>query len=224
MPKLDLKVPFATLLPDFAYQALSTEFVEKDSITCLELEDLREALLHNDDRALKDIRAFLAIGEDDRADFDGEYSEDGELHNEADDSLDGELEEVDADLYHRYTPGEVKFILGEIIEHIDEVYEAYHDYAGLNLALTAGFVFQAGEKAGKREQRKKYETGLIVEFFNTLNEPEMPEDVFDVPVVSQKLSDTISARAYFTCNSEYMGGYETYFAAISRILNMKETH
>lgn len=224
MPKLDLKIAFAALVPDFAYQALSTEFVEKDSITCLELEDLREALLHNEDRALKDIRAFLAIGADERADFDSGYDEEGEMHDDSDGLLDDELEEVDADLYHRYTPGEVKFILGEIMEHIDEVYEAYHDYSGLNLALTAGFVFQAGEKAGKREQRKKYETGLIVEFFKTGNEPEMPEDVFEVPVASKNLSDTISARAYFTCNSDYMGGYETYFAAISRILNMKETH
>lgn len=226
MHKFDLKIPFATLIPEFAYQALSTEFVEKDSITCLELEDIREALLHSDERELKDIRAFLGIGNDDRAFFDEGLGDDEGIYGEDDREalLEGELEEVDADLYHKYTPGEIKFILGEIIENIDAVYDYYYEYSGLNLVLTSGFVFQAGEKAGKKEQRKKYESGFVVEFFKKGHMPELPGDVFVVSVGSQEVSDTVSARVYFTCNPAYMAGYERYFAAVAKLLNIKEIH
>ncbi len=226
MQKLDLKIPFATLIPEFACQALSTEFVEKDSITCLELEDLREALLHSDERELKDIRAFLAIGEDDRASFDEGFDDDEDGYDEEgpEGLLENQIEEIDTDLYHRYTPGEVKFILGEIIENIDLVYDHYYEYSGLNLVLTSGFVFQAGEKAGKKAQRKNFESGFVVEFFKRGHEQELPDDIFVVPMGSQEVSDTVSARAYFTCNPAYMAGYERYFAAVAKLLNMKETH
>ena len=44
MQKLNLEQAFATLIPDFIYQFLSNGHVDRESINCLALEDLRDAM------------------------------------------------------------------------------------------------------------------------------------------------------------------------------------
>jgi hypothetical protein len=149
MPKLNFELSFATLIPEFLHQFLSAAQVDRESITCLDFEDLRDAVKNTKESGLEGIRRFLAI--EDEGEVEVEEKEvitpDTGLEKMSDE-LDAELQEVDNDLFHKYTPGEIKYMFGEIVDNIDLLYRLYKAHAGMNLTLSAGFKLKSGLESG----------------------------------------------------------------------------
>jgi hypothetical protein len=211
MPKLKSEMAFATLIPEFILQFLSSAQVDKDSITCLDFEDLRDAVKTGTDRGLDGIRRFLSAEHEDLKEFiEDDLSRDEKLEKMSDE-LDEELKEVDDELYHRYTPGELKYMFGEIIDNIEMVYGMYKAHADTNLGLSVGFKLKNG-----------LESGLVVEFLSISESPEYLEDVYFVPMKNYFVSDEIVARVYLVYEKEKEDEYEAEFSAIASILQMKQ--
>ncbi len=177
MQQLNFILPFATFIPEFIYQFLSTEYIDKNGITCFELEDLRELIINNETRGLDEIKKFLMI---DSEEPEGEFKD-----SEA--QLDFELLEVDDEYYHKYTPGELKFIFDEIIKNIDELYDKFYNYFGLNMSYTIGF-----------KTIKNTEMNMVIEFLSTKQEPGFINEAFYINIENNKVSDDIISFVYFT--------------------------
>lgn len=210
MPKLNFEMAFATMIPEFIYQFLSSGQVEKDSITCIDFEDLRDAVKSGTDKKLDGIRHFLTAEDEDLKEIiDADLTKEEKLEKMSDE-LDAELEEVDSDLYHKYTPGELKYIFGEITDNIELVYAMYKAHAGLNLGLSVGFKLKNG-----------LEAGLVVEFLAVTETPEYLEDVFFIPMKNYFVSDDIIARVYLLCEKNNISEYTHEFEAIIADLQIK---
>lgn len=210
MPKLNFELTFATLIPEFVYQFLSSAQVDKNSITCLDLEDLRDAVKGSTSAELEGIRQFLSAHEVECEVEDEETMTADEKLENMSDKLDVELELVDDEMYHKYTPGELKYIFGEIIDNIDEVYSLYKNHAGINLALSVGFKLKNG-----------LETGLVIEFLSMAETPEFLENVFFIPMANYMASDGILSRMYLVYEKEKEGQYAPEFSEISAVLSLK---
>lgn len=179
MREINYKLPFATLIPDFIYQFLSTEYIEKNSFTCFELEDLREAIINSDIQGLDEIKKFLMIEEQN---IPGKIKlDDDEMQ------LDYDLAEVDDEYYHRYTAGELKFIFDEIIKNIDELYDLFYKFYDINMAFTIGF-----------KTKENIEMNMVIDFLSTAQEPGFIKDAFYITIENNKVSDNIIVFLYFT--------------------------
>jgi hypothetical protein len=209
MPKLKYELPFATMAPEFINQFLSSPQVEKESITCLDLEDLRDAVKNSREKELDGLRQFLAVDETGEKDSPEGKSREQKLEEMAEE-LDGELDLVDDDLYHRYTAGELKYVIGEVTDNIDLVYAKYKEHADLNLSLNIGFRLKNG-----------MESGLIIEFLSMSETPEFLEDVFFVPMKNYLISDGIIARIYLVYEKEKEAEYARVFDEIVSIMSLK---
>jgi len=217
--KIKLTLPFATLIPDFIYQFLSSEGIEKNAVDCMELEDLRDALLRSHEPELAELREFLQIdeeqGEENAAEADESSrtpADDIEDMENLMDDVDSSLELIDEDLYHRYTPGELKHVFEQIVYNIDMVYTHYKRYSGLNLALSVGFLV---EEAGV-----PLESNMIVEFLHLNEQPEpMDSGVYVLPMKSYNVSDDIIARVYFYIDESKKELYDRAFERIAAALN-----
>ena len=203
MPNLNFRLLYATLIPGFIYQFLSNEFIDQNIFTCFELEDVRNSILklHND--RLKSIKKFLII---DKEAVDKQNKIKDIMNN-----LDDELAEIDNEYYHRYTPGELKYIFDEIVNNIDVIYDAFKRETGINLSLIIGFKFKDG-----------LESNMIIEFLNIEETPSYLEDVFFLPMENYFVSDNIIARIYFNYNKEKINQYEHFFNEIFKIINLKQ--
>jgi hypothetical protein len=126
------------------------------------------------------------------------------------DELDVELAEVDDENFHLYTPGELKFIFGEIIDNIDGIYGYYKAHADINLSLTVGFKLKNG-----------LETNLVIEFLSLAETPEYIEDVCLIPMKNYMVSDDITARAYLVYEKDKETQYFSEFSEIVKMLQMK---
>ncbi len=178
MRELNFKLPFSTLIPDFIYQFLSTEYIERNFSTCFELEDLREVIIHNDMKGIDEIKNFLMIEEQN---IEGKIKLEADEHN-----LDYELAEIDDEYYHRYTPEELRFIFAEIINNIDELYDAFFNFFGMNMTFTIGF-----------KTKENIEMNMVIEFLSTDKEPEFIKEAFYIGINNKKVSDNIIAFLYF---------------------------
>ncbi|HRQ43892.1 MAG TPA: hypothetical protein PLB12_06015 [Candidatus Goldiibacteriota bacterium] len=225
MDKLKIELPFATLLPDFIYQFLSAEQVDKAIFTCLELEDVRDALVDASEPELKEIKDFLNIIEEStQAETEGgeETEQEGEegiiiskesgLENMMEE-VDAELEEIDDENYHRYTPGELKYIFEKIIYNINLVYDYCLKLTGVPLTLSIGFRFVDDDEFR--------ETNLVVDFLHTREKPEPAEGAFFVPMKNYLVSDDVMARAYFFYEPEYKRFYAKKFDEIVKLITLK---
>lgn len=214
MPKFSLELAFATLIPDFIYQFFSASQVNGGSLTCLELEDLGDSIRSANGRELDGMKQFLAIDDRGGVKSGDENSEDSLTETEKlelmSGRLDAELEEVDSELYHRYTPGELKYIFGEIVDNIDRVYALFKENTGLNMAFSIGFSFSNG-----------LESSLVIEFLHIDDTPEPPGDVLFVPMKDYLVSDRILARAYFLYEDRKQAEYDGLFQDIAGMLQMK---
>jgi len=212
MPNLDFKLSFASLIPDFIYQFLSTEYMDSSNLTCMELEDVREAISSDSSEELKSIRNFLAADkkiENSELEIKNNSEEENKLEKMAD-KLDEELAEVDDEMYHRYTPGELRFIFEKIIENIDVVYEKFKAHTSLNMGLAIGF-----------KTKKGLESNMVVEFLHIDDRPEFLEDVFLVPMGNYMVSDKIIARIYFRVDPEKTVEYAGEFDEAIRMIELK---
>jgi hypothetical protein len=223
MRKINFTLQLATLLPEFIFQFLLNGHIEQDSITCIELEDLRDALKSVHDPEMDDIKKFLSMenkAEEDetaRECGDGCDHEHGMEHDhgpkpleQAMDEVDGDLEEVDSEFYHKYTPAELKYIFEKIVYYIEKVYKYYLNYSEINLTLTVGFVMDGG-----------LEANMAVEFFQTGVIPETIDDAYYMPVKNAMVSDDIALRVYFYYDKEKESRYDAIFSDIADIMNVK---
>jgi hypothetical protein len=212
MPKLNVELSFATLIPEFLHQFLSAAQVVRESITCLDFEDLRDAVKNTKEPELEGIRQFLAVENEgkDEEKGKGEIIPDTGLEKMSDE-LDAELEAIDDELYHRYTPGEIKYMLGEVIDNIELLYGLYKAHADLNLSLSVGFKLKSG-----------LESGIVIEFLSINESPEFLEDVFFIPMKNYFVSDDIIARMYIVYEKEKQGKYSAEFAEIAAMLQLKQ--
>ncbi len=176
MQELNFKLPFATIIPEFIQQFLSTEYIDQSSITCFELEDLREVILNTGMQGLDEIKKFLMIESEEAKEdlIDGETQ------------LDYELLEVEDEYYHKYTPDELKFIFNKIIENIDELYDKFYEFFGLNMTYTIGF-----------KTKENTEMNMVIEFLSTEQEPGFIKEAFYVNIENNKVSDEIVCFTYF---------------------------
>lgn len=211
MPKLNFELAFATLIPEFINQFLGSPHVDKESITCLDLEDLRDAIKNSEEKGLDGIKRFLsAEAEQARTVMsDEELTKEDKLEMLAEE-LDSELEMVDDDMYHKYTAGELKYVFGEIMDNIEDVYDLYKNYAELNITLNVGFMLKNG-----------LESGLVIEFLSLSETPEYLEDVFFIPVKNYLVSDGLLARVYLVYEKEKESQYKAKFDEIAAALSMK---
>lgn len=218
MDKLKIELPFATLLPDFIYQFLSAEQVDKVIFTCLELEDVRDALIYAEEPELKEIKDFLSItetgGEEPEEDesAEGDESKESALESMMEE-VDAELEEIEDENYHRYTPGELKYIFEKIIYNINLVYDYCLKLTGVPLTLSIGF-----RMVDDDEFR---EANLVVDFLHTQEKPEPAEGAFFVPMKNYLVSDDVMARAYFFYEPEYKRFYAKKFDEIVKLITLK---
>jgi hypothetical protein len=210
MPKINVELSFATLIPEFLHQFLSAAQVDRESITCLDFEDLRDALKNTKEPGLEGIRQFLVIEDEGEVEEKESITPDTGLEKMSDE-LDAELEAIDDDLYHRYTPGEIKYMLGEIIDNIELLYGLYKEHAGLNLSLSVGFKLKSG-----------LESGIVVEFLSMNESPEFLEDVFFIPMKNYFVSDDIIARMFIVYEKEKQSKYSAEFAEIAAMLQLKQ--
>jgi hypothetical protein len=213
MPKLNFELAFATLLPEFIYQFLSGAGVVKDSITCLEFEDMREAIKPARGPECDGMKRFLALSEDAEEAEPGQPVEEltpEEKLEKMSEELDTELAEVDDELYHKYTPGELKYIFGEIVDNVDNVYGLFKEYTGVNMAYTIGFKLKNG-----------LESNLVIEFLHLGDSPEYLEDVFFVPMKNYLVSDDIMVRIYLVYEKQKEAEYAAEFGEISKLLQLK---
>lgn len=200
MQEINFKLPFATLIPDFIYQFLSTEYVKKDSIFCFELEDLKEVIIFNKIEGLEEIKEFLSIKPEDYE----KYSD----FNESE--LDAELEEIDSEYYHKYSPGEIRFIFEKIIEDIDELYGPFKNYWELEMSFNIMFILE------------NIQINMVVEFLSTNQEPEFIKNAIYLPIKKPLISDNIMARLYFTFEQNNFEKVNDIFNKIISILELRE--
>ncbi|MBN2754073.1 MAG: hypothetical protein JXR81_04320 [Candidatus Goldbacteria bacterium] len=225
MDKIKVELPFATLLPDFIYQFLSAEQVDKAIFTCLELEDVRDALIDASEPELKEIKDFLSIVEDsmqeESEDEEKEEAEGGEgiiiskesgLENMMEE-VDAEFEEIDDENYHKYTPGELKYIFEKIIYNIDLVYNYCLKLTGVPLTLSIGFRLVDDDEFR--------EASLVVDFLHMEEKPDSAEEAFFVPMKNHLVSDDIMARAYLFYEPEYKRFYKKQFDEIADLITLK---
>ncbi|MCE5299914.1 MAG: hypothetical protein LLG37_03445 [Spirochaetia bacterium] len=230
MRKIKFNLQMAGLIPDFLYQFLENDLVERQSINCLEFEDLRDSLKSNKDKELESIRRFLSIGaphvhtgecdsghehehEEEEKGADDEINVEFGPSEQLDDAMkdvDAEILEVDEDGFHAYTPGELKYAFGEIIYNIDMVYEVYCEYTGVNPIFTVGFKMKNG-----------LEAALAVEFLKRGEKAEDTGEAFEVPIKNSSVSDDISCRVYIYYNTEKTDEYEKAFKEITDIMGVK---
>lgn len=201
MQELKFHLSLATLIPEFIYQFLSTELVEQNTFTCLELEDVRNSIVKSQLVNLNNINKFLMINE-----------EDFKLQNNKNtiENIDEELKEIDNEYYHKYSAGELKYIFDEIINNIDIIYNAFKKETGINLLLTIGFKFKDGP-----------ETNMVIEFLNIEEKNEYFEDMFFLPIDNCFVSDNIIARIYFYYDKNEIKKYEYFLNQIFDIINLK---
>lgn len=202
MPNLNFRLSLATLIPDFIYQFLSNEFIDHNVFTCFELEDIRNSILKLKNDDLKNINKFLMIN--------NEACDKQNITKNIMETLDDELNEIDNEYYHRYTPGELKYIFGEIISNIDIIYESFKKETGTNLILTIWFKF-----------KDNLESNMILEFLNRNDTPAYLGDVFFLPIDNCFVSDDIIAKIYFYNEKEKQIRYEYFFNEIFKIINLK---
>jgi len=200
MLEINFKLPFATLIPDFIYQFLSTKYVKKDSIFCFELEDLKDVIIFSKIDGIDEIKKFLSIEPDDY-----------EKYNNFDEAeLDAELKEVDSEYYHKYTPGEIRFVFEKIIESIDELHKPFKNYWGLEMSFNIMFIME------------NIQMNMVVEFLPTNQEPEFIKNAIYLPIKNPLISDDIMARLYFTFNFNYFEKVNDIFNKIINILELRE--
>lgn len=220
MKKFNFELQMATLIPEFIYQFLLNGSIDQDSITCLELEDLGDSLKSANDPELKEIKKFLSLENDAHTD-EAEECEDGCEHEHAHplipktveetmEDVDAELEEVDSEYFHRYTPVELRYVFDKVIDNIDKIYDYYLDYATVNLSLTVNFKMTDG-----------LESNLVVEFLGHGMKAENIEDSFYVPVKNALVSDDVAVRLYYYYDTERTEEYEKAFKEITDIMNVK---
>jgi hypothetical protein len=226
MRLLNLKLAFASLIPDFIYQFLSTEYTSKEGLTCLELEDVKLiAQKRPDDAEMESIRKFLESGTVDNSEENSSNPEDpdidiagldkrqatiGKMLND----LDPELEAVDDELYHVYTPGELRFIFEKITDQIDKIYFLNKKETESNLTLTITFKVKAGEQGWN-------DASLVIEFFDVLDYMPPVEDAFVLPIEKPNVSDSVVARVYIYYDTDETAVYEAAFGKIINIMNLK---
>ena len=214
MPNLNIRLQFASLIPDFIYQFLSNDFIDSDNLTCLELEDVREAIASDRSAELEPVRKFLAVEEG--AEIKREElrikneEEKYEKLEEMADRLDAELEEVDDEYYHRYTPGELKFVFEKIHENVDKIYGLFKADTGTNMCLAIGFKTKGG-----------LESNMVIEFLHMDEKPEYMEDVFFLPMDNYLMSDDIISRVYFYYEKEKEQEYKKVFDDVVKLLQLK---
>jgi hypothetical protein len=229
MQKINVTLPFATLLPEFIYQFLSADQVDQGSFTCVELEDLRLALINANEPELLEIRQFLHIVEgnvpeegEETEDESGEETDIPDKDEEVDEleklegmleQADEEMEEIDDEYYHRYTAAELRFICEKIIFNIDLVYDYFLRETGLPLTLGVGFAVKGKDRP--------HEANLVIDFMHLDDKPEPVEDVYFVPMKNYLVSDDIVARAYINFDPEYRKVYEKAFVEIAETLVLK---
>lgn len=227
MRLLNFELPFATMIPDFLYQFLSTGYTVKNSIACLELEDVRElAQKYSQEKELDEIRKFFETGESgtETAAITQEPAEKEtpqELLAEGKrariekmfDKLDTELEEVDGEYYHAYTPGEIRYIFEKITDKIEKVFELFTKETGTNPALAVGFML-------KNESGNELEASMVVEFMKEGEAPGEIEDAFIVPIVSPAAGDGVMARIYIYFDPEKLPEYEDIFRKITDTIGL----
>src|ERR1035437_8001785 len=125
MRKFNFELSLASLIPEFINQFLLNASIDQNSITCLELEDLGDALKGARDPGLKDIKKFLSLDNESHLSGEENDCEDGCEHEHAHkdplvpksveetmEEVDADLEEVDNEYYHRYTPAELRYKIG----------------------------------------------------------------------------------------------------------------
>jgi hypothetical protein len=221
MKKINFELAFASLIPDFVSQLLLSDHIRQDSAYCIELEDLRDSLKRVNDPEIADVKKFLSLedealmvhehacGED--CDEEEPAGGDPKTAREALEDIDPELEEIDDEYYHIYTPAELRYIFDRINNSIDKLYKYYMDYSSVNLTLTVGFKFVNG-----------LEAALVVEYFHPGLAMESPgDDAMYLPVKNPKVSDEISLRAYFSMDAGRIGEYEAAFKEVTDMLNVK---
>ncbi|MEI7641040.1 MAG: hypothetical protein WCJ46_05995 [bacterium] len=251
MQKFNLELTVAGLIPEFILQFFSTEHIKKGSLTCMELEDLRDVLLADDTQGLDEIKKFLVANrEDEHAEDEGDESEDSKDDEKNDDEkdadsdevvdyappgsehmkafyskIDKDIAEVDDYYYNRFTAEELKYIFELIIDKIDEVYSIYKKETGMGLVFTIGFELDNERMQKTREKRKVYEGTLAVEFL--LVKEKADEDngnITLVPMKNDKVSDDIKARMYFFCNSQNKDKFEEIFNLTAQVLKLRDVH
>lgn len=223
MKKFNFELSMASLIPEFVFQFLLNGSVAQDSITCIELEDLGDALKGAKDKELVEIKKFLSldnVARDEEEEHEcGEGCEHGHEHKdplmpksveETMEEVDAELEEVDDEYFHRYTPAELRYIFDKVIDNIDKIYDYYMDYASLNLAITVNFKFAGG-----------LEANLVVEFLGHGIKPDNIEECFYLPVKNAMVSDDVAVRVYFYYDTERTEEYEKAFKDITDVMNVK---
>src|SRR5665811_1037773 len=122
MRKFNFELQMASLIPEFIYQFFFNANIDQDSLTCLELEDLGDALKNARDPELKEIKKFLSLDNESHTEDEGHECEDGCEHDHAHkapqvpksveetmEEVDKDLEEVDNEYYHRYTTAELRY-------------------------------------------------------------------------------------------------------------------
>ncbi|MEI7542180.1 MAG: hypothetical protein WCJ94_02885 [bacterium] len=222
MKKFNFELQMASLIPEFINQFFLNVNIDQDSLTCIELEDLGDALKNAKDDELKDIKKFLSLDNVSHPEEAEEYAAiDDETKVDTDplfpksveetlDEVDAQLEEVDSDYYHRYTPTELKYIFDKVIDNIDKIYDYYLDYASVNLTMTINFKMQG-----------TLESNLVVEFLGHGMKPDNIEDTFYLPVKNALVSDEVAVRIYFYYDIEKTAEYEKAFKEITDVMNVK---
>jgi hypothetical protein len=224
MQKINFNLQMAGLIPDFVYQFLLNIYVKQDSISCVEFEDLRDALKGVSDPEMADIKKFLSMEnraeEDDCEEHECQDGcehdhEHGHNHNlkpidEIMEEVDEDLAEVDSEYFHKYTPAELKYIFEKIVYYIDKVYKYYFDYSGVNLTLTIGFTLEGG-----------LETNMVLEFFRMGVKIEDIPEAHYLTIKNSMVSDDIVLRVYFYCDPEKKDKYDKVFQEITDIMNVK---
>jgi len=204
MSYLNFKLRLATLIPDFIYQFLSNEQINDDVFTCFELEDVRIAISNVEINDVKNIKKFLMINDGNNKITNPNITE-NIMEN-----LEYELEEVDNEYYHRYTPEELKYIFNEIIYNIDIIYDEFKKLTQTNLTLTIGFKFKNG-----------LESNMVVEFFDNNDAEYHIDDGFFLPMENCFVSDNIITRLYFYVDKKNFSLYEELFKGIIDCMNLK---
>ncbi|HDQ26476.1 MAG TPA: hypothetical protein ENN43_07020 [bacterium] len=212
---LDFKLRFASLLPEFIHQFLISPGIEQDSITCLELEDLKDALQGCGEPELEGIMRLLDAEREKEAVVeppeDMTNEEKKARLEKMSEKLDAELEAVDDVLYHAYTPAELKYIFEQIIDNAELIYSIYRRHADISPALAINFSFKNG-----------IEAGFVIEFQRLPETPAPPEECFLLPILNNMVTDDITACAYFLSEPEEEEEAYAALTDVIGVLNLKE--
>lgn len=221
MKKFNFELQMAALIPEFINQFFLNVNIDQNSLTCIELEDLGDALKNAKDDELKDIKKFLSLDNILHPEEDEVENKNPEPAIDTDplfpksveetlDEVDAQLEEVDSEYYHRYTPTELKYIFDKVIDNIDKIYDYYLDYASVNLTMTVNF-----------KMKGTLESNLVVEFLGHGMKPDNIEDSFYLPINNALVSDEVAVRIYFYYDTEKTAEYEKAFKEITDVMNVK---